>query len=429
MKSRGLSIFLYILTFFLIFFVTGVVTIHSYYFIPYSSNGIQTDRAFPISYLFVYGFISIIFSLIMTYSFLSVFGKYSFKEVFQVGRKKILYISSFATFGIVYFMIELLVGYIVLNYGDPNSFINGNNSNSVVITSNKAFNNINYSNYSKKTNMFTVNGNNILSFNDSNIVHGGSGEYKTVGINTIINASDGATVNGNRLMLTIRGHYTEGIYLKDSSLNLSNSNFLVEGNYSVGLFGDNSNVFVEASTINSNSNYLCVFRNGSDVVFDSTNFVYSDNINQLFYLSSDSMDIVNKFTVKETVFDNPGHDLFRIDNSKDVINLEVVTLDWLDSEDYILNINNADVELNIKQSKVYGNINLTGNSTLKINLINSNFFGHVMGNEYFDLSMDGASTFNSSLDIKLNSFSGSEAAFENLNAYGNHVYIGSEIKK
>lgn len=427
MKSRGLSIFLYILSFFLLFFITGIVIIHSYYFIPFDTNGLQTDRSYPVGYLLMFGFISILFGSFMTYTFLSVFGKYNYKEVFAYGRKKVLFLSSFFTFALVYFITELLVGYIVLNYGDPNSFINGS-TNSIVVNTDKSFTNINYSNSINNTNMFTIKDKHIVSFIDSNVIHYGNGRYREIGLNSIINALEGATINGNRLMLTVKGNYTEGIFVKNSSLKLENSNILVEGNYSVGLFGDNSNIFIDATSISGNSNYLCVFRNGTDITLDSTNLIYSDNINHVFYISSDSYDSINKVTLKGTTINDPRGDLFKIEESKTILNFEDVSIDWKDTEKSLIDFRDSNVEINIINSKVSGKITVSGNSTLKINMINSEFYGSVEGID-FELTMDEDCTFNSDGDIKLKLFNGTDEAFNNVNSLNNHVYIGTEIKK
>lgn len=424
MKSRWANLLIYFLSFCLIFIVTTIVIINGYYSIPYDSGGIILERTFSLSFDLIFGIIAFFFSLLTSYSFLSKFGKYKFNEVFYARRSKLVYISTFFAFMIAYFMVELLVGYIVLNVKNPNAFINGNTSNSIIIDSDKTSNNVYLSSNSNNTNMFVVEHGNLFSLSDSNLNHTGNGSgYNDPGKNTIIYINDGATFNGDRVMLSLSGAYSEALYVNNGTMRLFNSNVLTKGLDSIPLYGYNSNIYISSSSFSSKSELAIVLRNGSEFSFDNSVFDVGDECKQIFILDSDNMDDTNIVNIRNSNINTNNYHLFKIKNSKNIINFEDVKIDWEGVASYLATIDKSDVTINIKNSNVTGNLYLDNSSNLKINLINSEFSGNIINNKGFELTMDDVSLFTSKGNIHLSKFNGSDEALRKVISIQNQVVI------
>ena len=424
MKSRWVTILLYFLSFCLIFVITSVVIVNAYYAIPYDSGGIILERTFSVSYDLLFGIIAFFFSILATYSFLSIFGSKKFSEVFFSRRRKLVYISTFLTFMIVYFMFELLVGYIVLNIKNPNAFVNGNTSNSIVIESDKNSSKVYLDSSTNNTNMFVVGNGNSFSLSDSNLNHSGNGSgYNNPGKNTIIYVHEGATFNGDRIMLNLRGAYSEALYVHEGTMRIFNSNVLTKVKNSIPLYGYHSNIYVNSSSFSSNSENAVVLRNGSEFTFDNSIFDLGDVCKEIFILDSSSEDETNVVNIRNSNIDTANYHLFKIKNSKNIINFEEVKLDWGDIESYLATIDKSDVTINIKNSNVSGNFYLDDVSNLKINLINSEFSGNIVNNKGFELTMDDVSLFTSKGNIHLFKFNGSEMAFKKVISIQNQVIL------
>jgi hypothetical protein len=427
MKNRWFSIMLYILTFCLIFFITSVVIINAYYFIPYDANGIDLTRSFTVIYDVVFGIIAFIFALVMSYSFLSIFGLKKLNEVFARGRKKAVYISSVITFGLAYYLIELLVGYIVLNINDPNTFVNGSNSGSIIIASDKSFDNVHLNSTTNNTNMFIIDGEHVLNINDSNVIHYGSDTTNEIGANTIVSAKNRATLNGYRIMLTLKGTNTEAIYLNDSTLHLFNSNISIEGNNSSFVYADNSQLFINSTSISNTSKNSVILTNGSSGYFDKCNFILTKNCNNVFLLNSNNKELTNEVTLKNSSIDKGDYNLFNVENSTNIINITESKVDWSEVEKYIANIKNSDVVINISNSMVTGNIYFDDASSLRINLEKAQFSGNIVSNKGFELTMDDNSLFTSPGSIHLSKFNGSDIAYRKVISIQNQIENDTEI--
>ena len=426
MKSRFISIILYILTFILLIFFTTVVIINGYYTIPYNTSGVDLSRSFTVLHDIIFGIVAFVFALFATYCFLSVFGKIKFKEVFKKERSKVVYISCVSAFGIVYFMTELLVGYIVLNIKDPNAFINGNTYGNIVVTEDKSLNNV-YSNSSlNNINMISIDGKYTLNISDSSLINYGNNVLSNRGFNTIINEKNGATFNGDRIMFTLTGTNSEVAYLNNSVLRLFNSNISVEDESSIFIYSDKSEVYTNSSSLSSSSKNPIVVKNGSTFYLERSNFVSEANCNDIFKVTSDD-NSVNIISLKNGSIAKGNYNIFNIDSSKTIINLSDLKIDWIDIEKYIAEINDSDVTININNCMITGNINFDTNSNLKVNLEESQFIGSIVGDNGFELSMDDSSIFTSPGSIHLSKFNGSEIAFRKVISVKNDIKLDTEI--
>ena len=59
----------------------------------------------------------------------------------------------------------------------------------------------------------------VLNINDSNVIHYGSDTTNEIGANTIVSAKNRATLNGYRIMLTLKGINTD-YFENPNSINL-----------------------------------------------------------------------------------------------------------------------------------------------------------------------------------------------------------------
>ena len=427
MKSRFISIILYILTFILLIFITSVVIINGYYTIPYSTNGVDLSRSFTILHDIVFGIIAFVFALFSTYCFLSIFGKISFKEVFKKERRKLVYFSCVFAFGIVYFMTELLVGYIVLNINDPNAFINGNSAGSIIISEDKSLNNVYINSSTNNVNMISIDGNYILSVNDSNLINYGSNVLNDRGLNTILVEKNGATFNGDRIMLTLTGANSEVAYLDNSIYRLFNSNVSVDDKTSIFIYANKSEVYTNSTSISSSADTPFLIKNGSSIFLERSNFVSRANCKSVFNISSDDTKSVNTVSLKNGSIDRGDYDIFDIDSSQTIINLNDLKIDWIDIEKYIANIKNSDVTININNCMITGNISFDDYSNLKINLEKSQFNGSIISNKGFELTMDDNSVLTSPGSVHLSKFNGSELAFRKVISIQNDIKLDTNI--
>ena len=428
MKSRWFSITMYILSFILLFFITSVIIINAYYSIPYNSSGVDLSRSFTVMHDIVFGIVALIFAFLAAYCFLSIFGKKGLKEVFTKDRRISVYISSVLAFGIVYFMTELLVGYIVLNIKDPNSFINGNTGGNITIIEDKTLNNVYLNNSSSNTNMIYIDGKHTLLVNDSNIIHYGNNVLNNRGYNTIINESNGAIFNADRVMLTLTGSNSELAFLNNSTLRLFNSNVSIDNKSSMFIYANKSDIYTNSTSITSSSDHHpIILKNGSNAFFERSNFISENTCDNIVEITSDEDDSVNTLTLKNSSIDKGEYNLFHFDKTKSIINLNDLKIDWSEVEKYIADIKDSDVTINISNSMITGNINFDDNSILKINIEKSQLIGTVNGNKGFELTMDDNSVFTSPGSIHLSKFTGSDVAFRKVISMQNDVKLDTNI--
>ncbi len=426
MKNRWFSIIMYILSFVLLFFITSVVIINAFYSIPYQTNGVDFSRSFTLVHDIVFGIIAFIFALLGSYCFLSVFGKKTIKEVFTRERRKIVYISCIFAFGIVYFLTELLVGYIVLNINDPNAFINGSNGGNIVINEDKTLNNVYINSNINNTNIVSIDGNHTLNVNDSNLINYGSNVLSDRGLNTIVVERNGASFNGDRVMLTLTGANSEVAYVDNSAYRLFNSNVSIDDKTSMFIYGNKAEVYTNSTSISSSSETPIVLRNGSTVFLERTSFVSKDNCKNVITISSDDSELVNTINIKNGSIDKGDYNIFSIDSATTVINLSDLKIDWIDIEKYIADIKNSNVTINISNSMVTGRINFDDYSNLKLNIEKSQFNGFIFGNKGFELTMDDNSVLTSPGSVHLSKFNGSELALRKVISIQNSVILDTE---
>ena len=428
MKSRFVSVILYILTFILLIFITSVVIINGFYTIPYNTSGVDLSRSFTLMHDIVFGIVAFIFALFASYCFLSIFGLKKPKEVFIKDRKKIVYISCVLTFGIVYFLTELLVGYIVLNINDPYAFINGNTAGNIVVKEDKTINNVYINNSSVNSNIIYIDGSHTLGVTDSNLIHYGDNVLEDRGLNTIVYEKNGAIFNGDRVMLTMTGSNSEVAYLDNSTFRLFNSNVSVDDKSGVFVYSNKSDIYTNSTSISSASDTPIIIKNGTNIYLERSNFVSKSNCKNVFTVRAENDSDINTITLKNSSIDKGNYNLFDINESTTVINLSDLKIDWSDVENYIADIKNSDVTININNSIVTGNINIDEFTNLKINLNKAQFNGIISGVNGFELSMDDNSVFTSPGSVHLSKFMGSELAFRKVISIQNDIKLDTEIE-
>jgi len=427
MRSRWFSIFMYILSFALIFFISSVIVINAFYTIPYNASGVDLTRSFTIAHDIAFGIVALIFALLGAYCFLSVFGKKRLKEVFTKERKPSVYISSVLTFGLVYFIMELLIGYIVLNINDPNAFINGNNSAGVIVNEDKSLNNVYLNSSNNNINLISIDGSYSLSVTDSNLINYGSNILSEKGLNNVIYEKNNATFNGDRVLITLTGGNSEVAYLDNSTFRLFNSNVSVDNYTSNFIYANKAEIYANSSSITGSANYPVILRNGTTAMFERSSFVSEENCVTVFDVTSDDKEDVNTISLKNSSIDKGDYNLFHFDKTTGIINLSDLKIDWSDVEKYIADIESSDVTINISDSMVTGTIKFDDKSKLKINLERSQFNGTVIGDNGFELTMDDNSVFTSPTSIHLSKFTGSEIAFRKVISIQNQVKLDAEI--
>ena len=413
--SRPLKIFLYFLSFFVIVYFTIILMVRASYFIPVSSTGVDFDRAYTALYIILFGLFAIIFGLVGAYAYLSNLGKLSFKEVFKYKKKVFVFSVTFFAFGLFYFVFELLFEYIILNYNNPSLTVN-NNYNSVLVKEDKSFKDLDYSSKLNNTNLFLIKG--VTSgFYDSVMTHYGNGLHQIVGNNTIIKAILKSNVMIDKSALYVNGNYTEGIYVDESTLNVTNSSIKVNGTNSVALFAEKSDVHLINTSISSSSDYVFVLRNKNDVLFDNVDFDISSDTNELILLNSDNSRNGSNLFLKNIKSNTPDYDFFKIEDNKSVITLDGCEINWESISEYFAYLDDSSLELHIINSKLVGGISLDMNSTLDLYLENSTYEGDIRAINGINLNIDDSSTFKPKNKVLVNSFTGSDTAKNNLLNY------------
>jgi hypothetical protein len=134
-------------------------------------------------------------------------------------------------------------------------------------------------------------------------------------------------------------------------------------------------------------------------------------------LYSDINETKNTLTLKNINYDSDLIDLIRIDKSIDSIIIENSSISIDNIEKYLLKINNSNVDIQIRNSYIKGNLIYDENSKVKLILENSTFEGNVIGDTGIDLTIDDNSSIVSGNPFKVNEFAGSDISFQKINNF------------
>lgn len=414
--SRSVKIILYLITFLLFIFFSVILIVRASYMIPVDISGANFERSFSISYLILFGIIAFLFGSMAGLAFMTKMGKTNSKEAFAYKKRYLVYSTSLVAFGLFYFISELLVGYIVLNINNPYTQVN-NTYNSIIAENNKAYNNLDYFIRTDNTNMFILNGSKDVSFLNSVIGHYGNGIVDEFDNNSIVRLVRDSNLFIKDSLFNVYGDNSEVLSIDSSKVDISSTEFRSNNNTSLFIYSNNSNLSIYDSTFSSNSYDSFIFSNNSNVLFDSCKFNVNEINNDLFYLYSDINETNNTLTLKNINYDSDLIDLIRIDKSIDSIVIENSSINIDNIEKYFLKINNSNVDIQIKNSYIKGNIIYDENSKVKLILENSTFEGNVIGDTGIDLMIDDNSSIVSSNPIKVNEFAGSDISFQKINNF------------
>ena len=224
-------------------------------------------RSFNITYYFIFGVIAVIFSLEVSYLILSSFNNKSYDETFAYSKRYVLYTLTLISVTIFYFIGELLVGYIVLNYDTPVIKKNIGDS-SIIIKSDLNVITGNYVSTTKNSNAVTVNGKYNVVMNGALISKEANGTDNSSGRNAAFAAKGGADVTLNGVLIQTTGSYSNGLYSVDEGTKV------VVNKSSINTAGEmSSTVYVSANVVINTSSITSV--SAGVVTLDDAFFSFS----------------------------------------------------------------------------------------------------------------------------------------------------------
>lgn len=386
-------------------------------------------RSFNINYYFIFGVIAVIFSLEVSYLILSSFNKKSYDETFAYSKRYVLYTLTLISVTIFYFIAELLIGYIVLNYDTPEIKKNIEDS-SIIIKSDLNVITGNYVSTTKNSNAVTVNGNYNVVMNGALISKEANGTDNSSGRNAAIAAKGGANVTLNGVLIQSTGSYSNGLYSVDEGTKVvvNKSSINTAGEMSSTVYVS-ANVVINTSSITSASAGV-VALDDAFFSFSSGNIhINNNNTKRNFYIRNEFKDHGNAtFNLNETILEYGAGNLFDVLNNDVTINLKSNIFTCTEQIDDLISLINSKVVLNVSNQNITGNVILDNDSSIVYTLTNSTYNGSI-NKDYVDtyakLVIDANSRFNLTNDTYLNELIDADESLSNINTNGYSLYLNN----
>lgn len=274
--------------------------------------------------------------------------------------------------------------------------------------------------------------------NSGGIMTTGGGVMKAYNLDVLTNGTSSAAIRSDRgggNVLVDGGTYkttgqgSPAIY-STANIKVSNANLIATKSEGIVIEGKNS-VIIDNCTLTDTNNTL----NGKSTTYKNI-FLYQS-------MSGDSSIGVSTFkATNSTITTNQG-DTFYITNTKSVIDLENNTFINNDTTSSFLRVqkdswgetgnNGGEVELNIVNQKIVGNITVDALSTLTFNMTNNSYFEGSINTsntaKSISLTLVETSKIKLTGDTYLTSLTNSMLDNSNIDLNGYKLYVNGEILK
>ena len=274
--------------------------------------------------------------------------------------------------------------------------------------------------------------------NSGGIMTTGGGVMKAYNLDVLTNGTSSAAIRSDRgggNVLIDGGTYkttgqgSPAIY-STANIKVSNANLIATKSEGIVIEGKNS-VIIDNCTLTDTNNTL----NGKSTTYKNI-FLYQS-------MSGDSSIGVSTFKATNSTITTSQGDTFYITNTKSVIDLENNTFINNDTTSSFLRVqkdswgetgnNGGEVELNIVNQKIVGNITVDALSTLTFNMTNNSYFEGSINTlntaKSISLTLDETSKIKLTGDTYLTSLTNSMLDNSNIDLNGYKLYVNGEILK
>lgn len=250
---------------------------------------------------------------------------------------------------------------------------------------------------------------------------------KTAGTSSAAIRTDrgGGTVDVDGGTYITTGVGSPSIY-STANIIVKNAKLISEASEGIIIEGKNS-VAIENTTVTDSNTKL----NGQSTTYKNI-FLYQS-------VSGDAADGTSEFTAKNSTITTNNGDSFYVTNTSAIINLTNNKIVNNDSTGNFLRVqkdswgktgsNGGDVELNLTNQDVTGNIVIDSISTLKMNMSSSYFEGILNGNnraKSINLKLDSSSKIKLTKDSYISSLEDADNSYSNIDFNGYKLYVNGE---
>lgn len=390
------------------------------------------NRTFSFKYYVIFAIISIILSFTLNYIILSHFNSNTYMETFSYNKRFFVYVVSAISSTILYFMFELLMGYIVLNYNMPSNNVE---ESALIIKSDLTINHTSYNSIHPNHNAVTVDGKYKVFLNNILVTKAADATSSEQGNNAAVSAKNGADLTINNSLLNSTGDYSRGLYVGDegTKATINKCSIITSGEHSGAIFTNAKTVLNSSSITTSSSAGITVADNGILEFNSGLIRMSNETTYRYFYLRNDLNERGSStFGLSDAIVEYGNGSLFSVVNNDATINLSANIFNCSTDVDNIFTIENSNVLVNTYEQNLSGKIVLDSTSSLTYNALGSIYTGAINSDNtggYIKVILDRNSRMILTGDTYISELQNEFGSNDNIYTNGYNLYVNGNIIK
>ena len=400
-------------------------------------HGLDLSRTFTVPYYILIFITCFIFNLVIVYFFMSSFNKLTSKELFSYKRKYFVFLVSFFASFIVYYALNILVGYVFINAPAEANRINtdlGLNRSyvaeykaDVIYSTSTEVTQKTYESGKVDYSSVLITGKNDVNLSQYIVNKYSSGTSELNGRNSAIAIRDANEINMNQIISNSYGDNSPVLYVRNSNSTIIDRFTGNSSGVRSAIVNTNSKVAITHFTFETAGDTgLELVNNGSLQLTEGSLVVKSDNSDKKIYVRGNKNRGTAKLDISSTLLNISGGTLFKVVNDDFSLNLSHVEIVYKKPLDSFMELYNSTTDLNVSEQAINGKIVLEQNSQLYLNLSRGAvYIGSIPESKdsLVYLNMDRSSKIVLTGDMYINSFNDNVALKDCIQTNGHSVFV------